>query len=83
MDFNILAIGIYILTNGFILEVPGTSGVYRRNRMDRRILEDMVTLCNGVIKNFTPEEWDEMSQEDKMKWCEDFGLEHAHIIEED
>lgn len=51
--------------------------------MDEMILEDMVTLCDGVIHNFTPEEWDEMSKKDKMKWCEDFGLEHAHIIKED
>lgn len=50
------------------------------NVMDERILEDMVTLCDGVLNEFTPDEWNEMSQKDKMQWCDNFGLEHAHVI---
>lgn len=48
--------------------------------MDARILEDMVTLCDGVLNEFTPDEWSKMSQKDKMQWCDNFGLEHAHAI---
>lgn len=48
--------------------------------MDERILEDMATLCDGVLNEYTPEEWNEMSQKDKMQWCDNFGLEHAHAI---
>lgn len=51
--------------------------------MDKRILEDMVTLCDGVLSQFTPEQWNELSQNDKMKWCDDFGLEHAHVIKDE
>lgn len=51
--------------------------------MDERILEDMVTLCDGVLNEYTPEEWNDMSQKDKMVWCEQYGLEHAHVIKDE
>lgn len=50
--------------------------------MDERILEDMVTLCDGVLKWFTPEAWNDMSQKEKMAWCEQFGLEHTYVVVE-
>lgn len=51
--------------------------------MDERILEDMVALCEGVLKNFDYEEWSWMTEEEKKIWCENFGLEHAHVIRGD
>lgn len=50
---------------------------------DNTVMEDMVTLCDGVMTQFMPEEWLAMSHEEKVKWCEEFGLEHAHVIVEE
>lgn len=46
----------------------------------KTVLEDMVTLVDGAMKNFTPEEWVGLSEEQKVQWCLEFGLKHAHEI---
>lgn len=51
--------------------------------MNERLLEDMVTLCDGVIKEFCgySVEWEKMSEEDKKRWCSKFASEHARPID--
>lgn len=49
------------------------------------ILEDMVTLCDGLLSEFGKGyskvcSWREKSLEEKKDWCENFAREHAHDL---
>lgn len=65
--------------NSFVEDARWLSKKYAE-AVDPRILRDMVILCDGVMDEFTLDGWDAMSLCDKLLWCEDYGLEHTHVI---
>lgn len=47
------------------------------------VVGDMVTLIDGAMKEFMPDDWFDMDEKEKKRWCADFGMEHAHVIKHD
>lgn len=49
--------------------------------MDGVVVKDMICLVDGAMKNYLPEEWQDLTFEEKRAWCIAYGLEHARVIE--
>lgn len=47
--------------------------------MPADIFEDMLTLCDGVISQ-KKDDWESMSQEQKIAWLHEFVVEHVHPV---
>lgn len=47
--------------------------------MPDNILEDMLTLCDGVISQ-KKDDWEGMSREQKIAWLREFSVENAHPV---